>query len=571
MKTTADKRNHSLQRLRGNLGWFAALVVSLTAACGGDASSRKRMGGESHFLVHCIDGDSCGVGLDCIGGVCTLSCSAGGGICSELSPLASCAFQSSEPDDRAACDVACSEDATCTALGARHRCESGSCRAPGGVLGEAGGVSGIPSLGCGTITEIGTQAEVNALEGCERLSSLTIYVSTQLDLRSLYGLREVSGGLSLVGDYPEQWSPLMGIPSLEGLEGLERVGGLSLSSLPVSSLRPLERLRMSEGMALSIEECDNLESLAGLNLSGYFDQIRISGNDRLTSLEPLRYVAAPPSRPTIELWDNPKLTDLQAIAGLTDVFRLRIVAMPLQTLDLFKDLRVAAYDIRIVENQALVDASLPSLEVVQILDIYGNAALATAPELTRLRSLQRMELSDNPELLNAPRFPSLIGTEPDNANGPEIRVMNNSKLQRLDGFPVLSAASGIHIVDNPSLTSVDLGTLTQINIPLMGALVSYGDPGGLMVQGNASLVSLDADQLGTISGPLTITFNPLLPQSSLERLSGLVGATHVKIGGNQGSTLLAPCPWVDDSTCDEPPTSSLCADGTDVNDCYGYP
>ena len=550
---------------------LAGWVVSLTAACGGDAFSRNRMGGESHFLAHCSDGDRCAGGLDCIGGVCTLDCSAGEGICSGLSPLASCAFQSAEPDARAVCDVGCSEDDACTALGAQHRCESGLCRVPGGAalagIGSSD-VSEIPGLErpeCETDAAISTQAEVDTLEGCASLSSLTIYFSTQLDLRPLYALREVLGGLSLIGEYD---SPI-GVPSLEGLEGLERIGrGLILSYLPVTSLQPLETMRMSEGMALIIEDCDNLESLAGLNLLGYFDHIRIQGNERLTSLEPLRYVAAPPSRPTINISDNPKLTDVQAIAGLTEVFMLKVAALPLQTLDVLKDLRVAAYSVDISANPALVDASLPSLEVVSRLYVGYNAALTTGPELTRVRGLQFLELYGNPELLNAPRFPSLIGTEPESANGPQIRVVDNPKLQRLDGFPVLSAASGIDIVNNSSLTSVDFGTLTQLNIPPPGMAV--GEPGALLVHDNASLASLNANQLGAISGTLTITSNPLLPQSSLERL-GELGATSVKIGGNQGSTRpLDSCPWADDHNCDERPISSLCADGTDFNDCYAY-
>jgi hypothetical protein len=32
-------------------------------------------------------------------------------------------------------------------------------------------------------------------------------------------------------------------------------------------------------------------------------------------------------------------------------------------------------------------------------------------------------------------------------------------------------------------------------------------------------------------------------------------------------TLLAPCPFIDDGVCDEPPHDTLCAVGTDTSDC----
>lgn len=134
----------------GTARWWA-LGALVLAAC---VSSREPsgLGGESHFLSRCKD--SCGMGLDCIQGVCTRGCVVGKQSCGDLADDAVCTSGSVEPGEVAVCDVDCSSDGDCAGLSAKHHCEGGFCRAaavvtstPGADAGSSsgdGGVSGPP-------------------------------------------------------------------------------------------------------------------------------------------------------------------------------------------------------------------------------------------------------------------------------------------------------------------------------------------------------------------------------------------------------------------------------------------
>jgi hypothetical protein len=136
--------------LRSGLATLAACV--LIGACGGETSNPILLGGESHFLQQCTRGAeaSCGPGFDCISGVCTRGCLVSETSCSDLSAVATCTAASIEPGAVAVCDVSCSSDGDCAALGVRHQCDGGFCRAPAsaGPLGAMnGGAAGLGDRG----------------------------------------------------------------------------------------------------------------------------------------------------------------------------------------------------------------------------------------------------------------------------------------------------------------------------------------------------------------------------------------------------------------------------------------
>jgi hypothetical protein len=91
-------------------------------------------GGETHFLKLCdADSNSCGAGLECLCGVCTLLCNEQS-TCSEF-PNAQCVLESNSAEalecsaaETRRCDVPCTEDGECRALSAAHECVSGVCR-----------------------------------------------------------------------------------------------------------------------------------------------------------------------------------------------------------------------------------------------------------------------------------------------------------------------------------------------------------------------------------------------------------------------------------------------------------
>ncbi|HVJ15666.1 MAG TPA: hypothetical protein VM686_09495 [Polyangiaceae bacterium] len=126
----------SRKRDLGRARWRRMLAGLFLVSCGGTVGV-PQTGGESHFLVHC-DSSSCGDGLSCIAGVCTRGCVVGEAECTDLAEAATCTDASIEPGAVAVCDVACSADADCSALGEEHRCDAGFCRAGTSTAGPSG-------------------------------------------------------------------------------------------------------------------------------------------------------------------------------------------------------------------------------------------------------------------------------------------------------------------------------------------------------------------------------------------------------------------------------------------------
>ena len=117
--TTEGRTNDSLRRLL-----TASLAIALVALCCQERSETS--GGETHFLTHCDESESCGAELSCLSDVCTLPCD-DDAACRAF-PGAECvsASQSGSPNY---CDLRCSVDADCSTLSSIHRCNAGVCRA----------------------------------------------------------------------------------------------------------------------------------------------------------------------------------------------------------------------------------------------------------------------------------------------------------------------------------------------------------------------------------------------------------------------------------------------------------
>lgn len=107
---------HGLMRTAG----LAALVAMPTCS----QSIDDPRGSETHFLKGCSQ--SCGNGLECIDGQCTVLCTTDT-VCSNLNAKASCEAQ---PSGLNACEVGCKKDSDCTSVLPELSCEDGVCRGP---------------------------------------------------------------------------------------------------------------------------------------------------------------------------------------------------------------------------------------------------------------------------------------------------------------------------------------------------------------------------------------------------------------------------------------------------------
>lgn len=112
--------------------------------------------GETHFLSACSPlGDTCGQGLVCLCGLCSLPCEETAA-CQELSAAAECIVERdevtegtcSEPPASGFCDVRCASHEECQGLSAAHRCSGGYCRAAiGPGPSEPDGAGGVSNDG----------------------------------------------------------------------------------------------------------------------------------------------------------------------------------------------------------------------------------------------------------------------------------------------------------------------------------------------------------------------------------------------------------------------------------------
>jgi len=108
------------------------LTLGIVGACADDPAP-KPVGDGPRFLQACLAGGACGLGLECVCGVCTRPCNTAN-TCQDETANATCNLVGTPNDacvsTRAsrACDVNCTVNDDCRSLGSAYTCESGSCR-----------------------------------------------------------------------------------------------------------------------------------------------------------------------------------------------------------------------------------------------------------------------------------------------------------------------------------------------------------------------------------------------------------------------------------------------------------
>lgn len=387
------------------------------------------------------------------------------------------------------------------------------------------GSSGTPTV------EVRNQHELDALAECATIvGDLAIQAFDGVDLRPLASLRTVQGTFTLGSLYDDP--PPSGFSSLEGLENLEGVAGLSLRGVQAPSLRALGSLShfvpfaddthlTNEGF-LFIDHCSELTDLGGLERLEGLRGIVLKSDGKLTSL---RGIQIPELLDMLEVWDSP-VEDLGDPSRLTEVRNtLWFNHTALQSAAGLE--RVTRVDqLQFWGNSALRDLSaLSALTEVRYLNLIENPQLEVLPRLDGLRTLTGLGVSDNAALRELPSIPA--------TNVQEAWIERNASLERSLAGAKLRRAGQLRVADNPQLSSLDLSQLRQV-------------------------------------GDLWVTNNPALDDTALRGLE-FMGAGTVRIAGNLGQALpLAECPWAGDGICDGPQHPyGVCADGTDP-DCIPW-
>jgi hypothetical protein len=327
-----------------------------------------------------------------------------------------------------------------------------------------------------------SQAELNALEGCESLDG-SVYIapmSGSLDLRPLARLRRV-GGQFLIG-----CNPLAGleancagysdtaVTSLEGLNALEEAGRLQLAQVYVTTLAPLTRLKRLG--FLGIFASAGLTDLVGLEQLEALDGLELTNNADLRSLDGLPQL---PGLGALVLDANAALVDIGALRGSMVTPRLVSVSgVPVDDLSALGsvesvtdfhlgDTRARNLDglgLRSVNMLTISDNRLlEQVDALGALESFGSIILSHNAELTRLPEFRVSEffglsVSENPALTAGPGFPNLV-----RGRSSSITFERNGALTRLDGFRWLAVGGYISVTENRALRALDLSSLLQVD------------------------------------------------------------------------------------------------------------
>jgi hypothetical protein len=375
------------------------------------------------------------------------------------------------------------------------------------------------------------QAELDALLGCEEIrGGLRIDVFEDTDLTPLGELKAIDGVL-IIGGFPdppisqpqeafEAWllenerfkaiAEANWLPSLAGVESLERIGGLSLLHISAPSLDAFESLRLVTGSGgsaahLSISAAPNLLDLTGLENARGFGDLELRNNQALESLNGLH---VGPTISGLHLQDDPALTNINALAPLTEVAFVYITGTGLPNLDALANLSGSfGLELAVTDSPELTSVDgLAGIAAARYLVFERNPKLERLPEFPDLAFINGIKVVDNPALeslsLNFPNVNAIItsGGFEQPLSDDMVQILGNDKLTSVTFGAGWGGAAAVLIGNNASLTSIDLGKLRSID--------------SLLISNNASLTAVTLDALQTVDS-LSVTGNPLLSTTEL--------------------------------------------------------
>jgi hypothetical protein len=352
-----------------------------------------------------------------------------------------------------------------------------------------------------------SQEQLDALEGCEVITGdLDIVAFPAASFRSLHALTRVDGHVQVGGHTPEppgdgrsagEWvfsedyevyqaSIVDWLPSLEGLEHLERVGALSIAA-PVSSLLPLSGLRHIDTGSLEVSS-DGLASLAGLEA--------VRGVDSL-------YV------------DGAELRDISAVRLQEVMLRLAIHA-PIAELDA-SELKYADWIELMYTELEDLDA-LENLQDAGAVHIIGNLRLRHMEGLNRLRNVHELAVQDNDQLEHMGDFASLVTLD-------SLDIQDNVELTQLPSFPSYRLGEAAVADPEGGPEWLYFGNIQQISLSGNDSLRRFAMPDRwravtfVRISGT-SLEAVDFVNVRSI-GTLIIDGNPLLTDVNLGALASV--------------------------------------------------
>jgi hypothetical protein len=376
------------------------------------------------------------------------------------------------------------------------------------------------------------QQDLDALAGCEEIrGNLIVRIFPGADLTPLSSLRVVEGQFAL--GVEQDWDSILGflisdrldteleliragwVASLDGLQALERVGALFLRGLPDADLTALSSLRSVGGNLAGgfrgqvfLQQNQNLHDLAGLEGVAEIRGLVITLSPELVSLNGLDASLLQ----AVSLYTSPKLSEIGVFAPLTGLDSLTLFEIGVRDLDAFSELQSVSTALYVSGNPALVDASgLGGLLAAEQVAFLDNPELVTLPSFVQfVTQPSTISIQNNSKLgsvvldfanaltttYNIGGFPAEeVDDAPFELGMDVIDIRNNASLQSIAIPAGLTKALLVLNTDNPSLTSIDLGSLREL--------------GQLSIDANDVLATVDTGALERVD-VLQIRDNPRL-------------------------------------------------------------
>jgi hypothetical protein len=373
-------------------------------------------------------------------------------------------------------------------------------------------LDGLPALTHASTLDLSYNAELTAITGFPSLTSLNSLTVTENDVLTTLG----------------------GFNTLDDLQHLSIRGNLALPSIDLLDGLQIERLEVERSSALTsifptqaTTTVDTLVSRFNYNLvtlggpgAEVTTTLDVSDSEALSSIG----IGFAGPLETVRL-DDVGLTDFTGI-GPTTIDSLTVDEVPLTSLTGLETATIGVLSLSDVP--ALSDLSgvplTPSLTEIRLLrtgvthldalaghpslgrvHLENNAQLTSLTGLADLQSIDTLVVLDAPLLTDVPDWGALTTVD-------QLWLQSTN----LAAFPTLEALTtatfGVHILDNPALTSLDgLNALTSSS--------------RLIVRDNPQLTSLAGlTSLDTVSASLEIVGNDALCQSFAERVSSQLPA-----------------------------------------------
>lgn len=384
------------------------------------------------------------------------------------------------------------------------------------------------------------QQELADLAGCEEIAGdLRIQLFAGADLAPLAALRVIGGTLELggeLGDAPteEEYGRAFAereqlladgyLPSLAGLESLEQVAILEIYGSAVETLESLGSLRRLVGRESDIAPVGSvrlsrtrLRNLHGLENVEGVRYLSLRDNAELESLDGLRLEEFSYD---IAISYSPKLGALPEVAHLGYVRSIYLDDVGITDLDDFESLYSVDGSIVLRGNRNLANVDRLAGVTARSLRLEDNALLKRVPPLSTMEWLESVSVLYNPSLESLSLDLPLHGTGPDivqaDALVDPIKVVDiggNDTLRSVSLAAGLEQGRFVAIYQNPSLESVSLGTLAQLE--------------ELRIVDNSRLGAVDVGALQSVQS-LTVTGNTRLDTAGFAAIQTF----EATLGGN---------------------------------------